>query len=134
MKKILFIINFFIISSAAESASVIKEFRGSESLTTPIFLVEAPWLLDWRLDGDYDELIALDITLIEAATGRHVGRVLHTKQKGNGLKLFDHSGRYQLRVSSTLARWTLKIKQIKPEEKELYSRKESKLKKNNPFR
>ena len=134
MKKILFIINFFIISSAAESASVIKEFRGSESLTTPIFLVEAPWLLDWRLDGDYDELIALDITLIEAATGRHVGRVLHTKQKGNGLKLFDHSGRYQLRISSTLARWTLKIKQIKPEEKDLYTQKESKLKKNNPFR
>jgi len=134
MKKILIIIPFFFISPIAQSEIVIKEFRGSESVTTPIFLVEAPWLLDWRLDGDYDELIALDISLIEAETGRHIGRVLHTKRKGNGLKLFNYSGRYQLRVSSTLARWTLKIKQIKSEEKELYTPKESKLKKNNPFR
>ncbi|MBM38481.1 MAG: hypothetical protein CMO97_05350 [Woeseia sp.] len=134
MKKILIIIPFFFISPIAQSENVIEEFRGSESVTTPIFLVEAPWLLDWRLDGDYDELIALDISLIEAETGRHIGRVLHTKRKGNGLKLFNYSGRYQLRVSSTLARWTLKIKQIKSEEKELYTPKESKLKKNNPFR
>ncbi len=134
MKKTLIIISFFIFTPISQAATIVKEFRGSESLTTAIFLVEAPWLLDWRLDSDYDELVALDITLIEAVTGRHVGRVLHTKRKGNGLKLFDHSGRYQLRVSSTLARWTLKIKQIKSEEKELFTPKESKLKKNNPFR
>tara|TARA_Y100000389_G_scaffold205092_1_gene263044 strand:- start:9166 stop:9570 length:405 start_codon:yes stop_codon:yes gene_type:complete len=134
MKKTLIIISFFIFTPISQAATIVKEFRGSESLTTAIFLVEAPWLLDWRLDSDYDELVALDITLIEAVTGRHVGRVLHTKRKGNGLKLFDHSGRYQLRVSSTLARWTLKIKQIKSEEKAFYTPKESKLKKNNPFR
>jgi hypothetical protein len=83
--------------------------------------VESPWLLDWRLDGDFDSLVALDITLVEAHTGKHVGRVLHTKRKGNGLKLFNHSGQYQLRISSTLARWTLKVQQIQPEEAELYT-------------
>ena len=100
---------------------LVKEFRGSGNTTTATFTVEDPWLLDWRLDGDYETLIALDISLIEAHTGRHVGRVLHTKRKGNGLKLFNHAGRYQLRVSSTLARWTLKIKQIEPEEAERYT-------------
>jgi hypothetical protein len=105
----------------AHAEELVKEFRGTGNTTTATFTVDAPWLLDWRLDGDYDALIALDITLIEANTGRHVGRVLHTKRKGNGLKLFNEAGRYQLRISSTLARWTLKIKQIQPEEEELYT-------------
>lgn len=99
----------------------VKEFRGTGNTTTPIFTVEAPWLLDWRLDGDFDALVALDITLVEAHTGKLVGRVLHTKRKGNGVKLFKDAGQYQLRVSSTLARWTLKVKQLQPEEEELYT-------------
>ena len=100
---------------------IIKEFRGSGNEMTAIFTVNSPWLLDWRLDGDYEKLIALDVMLIEAYTGRHVGRVLHTKRKGNGLKLFNEGGAYQLRISSTLARWTFKIKQIEPEEAKLYT-------------
>ena len=134
MKKFVLITALLVMVSVSHAADTVKEFRGSDSTTTAIFTVESPWLLDWRLDGDYDALIALDIALIEANTGRHVGRVLHTKHKGNGLKLFDHAGRYQLRVSSTLARWTLKVRQIQPEEKELYMPKESQLKKDTPFR
>jgi len=120
MKKIALIPVLLLLCSAANAAETVKEFRGSGNTTTAIFTVESPWLLDWRLDGDYEQLVALDITLIEARTGRHVGRVLHTKRKGNGLKLFNYAGQYQLRVSSTLARWTLKIQQIQPEEAELY--------------
>ncbi len=103
------------------AADTVREFRGSGNTTTAIFTVESPWLLDWRLDGDYAQMVALDIALVDANTGRHVGRVLHTKRIGNGLKLFEEGGRYQLRVSSTLARWTLKVKQIEPEEAELYT-------------
>lgn len=109
------------LSSGADAAETVKEFRGTGNTTTSIFTVKSPWLLDWRLDGDYETLVALDITLIEAHTGRHVGRVLHTKRKGNGLKLFKYTGQYQLRISSTLARWTLKVQQIQPEEEELYT-------------
>ncbi|MBT8087742.1 MAG: hypothetical protein KJO46_06875, partial [Gammaproteobacteria bacterium] len=96
----------------ASAAKRVKEFRGSGNTTTAIFRVESPWLLDWRLDGDYDQLVALDITLVEARTGRHVGRVLHTKRKGNGVKMFKSAGLYQLRISSSLARWTIKIEQL----------------------
>ena len=105
----------------AGAAETVKEFRGSGNMTTSIFTVESPWLLDWRLDGDFKQLIALDITLIDAHTGKYVGRVLHTKRIGNGLKLFNYSGQYQLRISSSLARWTLKVQQIQPEEEELYT-------------
>jgi hypothetical protein len=120
MKKFALISVLLMASLAAEAAETVKEFRGSGNTTTSVFTVESPWLLDWRLDGDFDKQIALEITLIEAYTGRHVGQVLRTKRKGNGLKLFKHAGQYQLRVSSTLARWTLKIQQIQPEEEELY--------------
>ncbi len=121
MKKLVLLGILLAASVTAGAAETIEVFRGSNSTTTAIFTVAAPWLLDWRVDGDYDKLVALDIALIEAHTGRYVGRVLHTKRKGNGLKLFNYAGQYQLRISSTLARWTLKVQQIQPEEEELYT-------------
>lgn len=107
--------------SSTHGAQTLREFRGTNNSTTPAFTVEAPWLLDWRLDGDYDQLVALEVTLVEAKTGRHVGQVVHTKRKGNGVRLFRQGGTYQLRVSGSLARWTLKIQQLTPEEAELYT-------------
>ena len=109
------------LSTAASGEEIVREFHGTGNTTTAIFRVESPWLLDWRLDGDYEKLIALDVTLIEAHSGRHVGRILYLKRRGNGLKLFKEGGRYQLRISSTLARWTFKIKQIQPEDEKLYT-------------
>lgn len=107
--------------TGVDAAQRVKEFRGTGNTTTAVFRVESPWLLDWRLDGDYDQLVALDISLIEAKTGKHVGRVLHTKRKGNGIKLFEEGGLYQLRISSTLARWTIKIDQVTREEAQTYT-------------
>jgi len=109
----------FVVASASAKTRV-AEFKGTENTTTAIFRVESPWVLDWRLDGDYEQMMGLEITLIEAKTGRHVGRVLYTKRRGNGVKLFHTAGLYQLRVSSTLARWTVKIDQLTREEAELY--------------
>jgi len=121
MKKFALGTVFLVASLSVHAEELVKEFHGTESTTTAIFTVQAPWLLDWNLNGDYDAVIALDVTLIEAHTGRHVGRILHTQHKGNGLFLFDHAGQYRLRVSSTLARWTLTVKQIQPEEREIYT-------------
>ena len=111
--------------ATATAAERVTEFRGSGNTTTAIFRVESPWVLDWRVDGDYDQGVAIDISLVEAHTGRHVGRVLHTKRKGNGIKLFRSSGLYQLRISSSLARWTVKIDQLTREEAELYTPKKA---------
>ena len=110
-----------LVVGSVQGAQLVREFRGSNNSTTPSFTVEAPWILDWRLDGDYDQLVALEVTLVDAKTGRHVGQVLHTKRKGNGVRLFKQGGTYQLRVSGSLARWTLKIQQLTPEEAERYT-------------
>jgi len=108
-------------ASAAVGKSLVREFSGSGNTTTADFTVEGPWLLDWRLDGTYENLVALDISLIDSRTGRHVGRVLHTKFRGNGVKLFNDGGTFRLRISSTLAKWRVKIEQISPEEAEQYT-------------
>ena len=108
-------------STPADARTRIAEFKGTGNSTTAIFRVDSPWLLDWRLDGDYDQLVGLEITLVEARQSRHVGRVLYTKRRGNGVKMFNTAGLYQLRISSTLARWTVRIEQLTREEAELYA-------------
>jgi len=110
-------------SATAHGGTRVTEFKGTGNTTTAIFRVESPWVLDWRLDGDYEQMMGLEITLVEAKTGKHLGRVLYTKRRGNGVKLFHTAGLYQLRVSSTLARWTVKIDQLTREEAELYTTK-----------
>ena len=121
MKKVTLTFLLLLAASFAGAEQIVKDFSGTKNTTTPEFSVEGPWLLDWRLDGDYSAMVALDIALVEARGGRHVGQVLHTKRKGNGIKLFNESGRFQLRISSTLARWRIKIIQITEEEAELYT-------------
>jgi hypothetical protein len=111
-------------AAPADAKTRVAEFKGTGDTTTAIFRVESPWVLDWRLDGDFDQLVGLEITLIEARNSRHVGRVLYTKRRGNGVKLFHTAGLYQLRISSTLARWTVKIEQLTREEAELYTPKD----------
>ena len=110
-----------LVALPASGKETVKDFSGTGNSTTQIFTVKSPWLLDWRVDGDFDRLVALDISLIDARSGRHIGRVLHTKYKGNGVKLFRDSGSFQLRISSTLARWRIRIQQITDEEAKLYT-------------
>ncbi len=109
------------VAQSASAQELVRDFSGTDNTVTAEFKVEAPWLLDWRLDADFDQLVALDITLVDARTGLNVGRVLNTRQRGNGVKLFETSGTYRLRISSTLARWRVRIQQITPEQAETYT-------------
>lgn len=113
-------------SVPASSSELVGEYKGSGSTTTPAFTVESPWILDWRLDSDYERRIALDLVLVDAVTGRFVGAIKsgprgNIQSRSNGVRLFDLSGRFRIRVSSSLARWTLKVEQLTEEEAELYT-------------
>ena len=105
----------------ARSETLVREFSGSSSRLTPEFEVDGPWLLDWRLNGDYETMLAIDIRLLDGRTGQHLGQVLHTKRRGNGVKLFDTGGSYKLQIDSSLATWQIKIIQITKAEAELYT-------------
>lgn len=103
---------------------LIMEFRGSESRSTPEFEVRAPWILEWRVttDGAYES--AVEVSLEAAGIGVHQGRVLMTKQAGNGVRLFDNDGRFYFRVSSSFANWHLKVIQLTEEEAAQYEPRE----------
>ena len=113
-------------SLSADASQLVREFKGSGNMTTPAFTVESPWILDWRLDSDYEMKIALDIVLVDAETGRFIGGVKsgsrnNVTYRSNGVRLFKTGGRYKLRISSSLARWSIKIEQLTEEEAELYT-------------
>lgn len=124
VRIVLIALLFALLAVPAEAKKRVAEFRGSGNTTTAVFRVDSPWLLDWRLDGDFDQLLALEITLVEAKNSRHVGRVVYTKQRSNGARLFHQGGLYQLRINSTLARWTVRIDQLTRDEAERYTPKE----------
>lgn len=109
-------------AGSATAETVVMEFKGSASRDTPEFEVKAPWILDWRVstEGAYES--AIEVSLVEAGTGVHQGRVLMTKYPGNGVKLFEeHSGEYYFRVDSSFVTWTLKVIELTEEEAAQYS-------------
>lgn len=117
---LLSLVVLLLVAAPASAATRVVEFKGTGNTTTAVFQVEAPWILDWRLDGDYEQMMGLEITLVEARNSRHVGQVVRTKIRSNGVRLFNEGGLYRLRINSTLARWTVKIDQLTREEAELY--------------
>ncbi len=125
--RYLLVSTLLLVMATAAASQPVREFSGRQSSVTAEFTVEAPWILDWRLNGDYEQMIALDVQLLNARTGIMVGRVLHTKRRGNGVKLFNEGGTYKFRVSSTLANWTLRVEQLTEEEAELYTPKQRSL-------
>lgn len=117
----LLIIGLVCASLQTPAAERVKEFRGSRSTDTVEFDVKAPWILDWRVVTDYPGQMAVDISLVDARTGAFEGSVLKTKWPGNGVRLFDQSGRFQFKVISNLSEWTLKVEQLTREEAEQYT-------------
>jgi len=111
-------------SSMANSRELIVEFTGSTSKTTGSFEVQAPWIADWRVTGDYPGQMAVDVSLATAPLGEHVGKIATTKYVSNGVRLFNEGGRFQFNVNSSLANWTLRVEQLTRAEAETYEPKE----------
>jgi hypothetical protein len=99
----------------------IVEFKGRGNLTTAEFKVQAPWILDWRINSDYDHQISFDLDLIDGRTGMLKGSILRTKSIGNGVRLFNESGRYRFRINGSFMNWHLKVKQLTRAEAALYT-------------
>jgi len=114
-------IGMLLFSECLLAKELVREFRGSRATTTVEFEVRAPWILDWRISTDYPGQMAADISLVQAGTGAFEGSVLKTKWPGNGVRLFQESGKFQFKVISNLASWTLKVEQLTRAEAEEYT-------------
>jgi hypothetical protein len=108
-------------ANTALASERISEFRGSRSMDTAEFEAQAPWILDWRVSGEFSSSLAVDVALMEAGTGVHLGSVLKTKLTGNGVRLFNQSGKFYFRIHSAMADWILKVEQLSRAEAELYA-------------
>lgn len=108
-------------ASPAQGKELIREFSGERPMQTAEFDVEAPWILDWRVTGEYAEEMAVDVSLVRSDFNVHEGNVLKTRGRGNGVRLFAQGGRFFFRVDSTLAGWHLRVYELTPEEAELYT-------------
>lgn len=108
------------LSLTAGSKELVRQFSGEGSTTTVEFEVQAPWILDWRVNSEFQGSMAIEISLVDGATSFHKGLILQTKRPGNGVRLFRESGSYRFRISSTLARWNLKVEELTREEAEMY--------------
>ena len=108
------------LSAPAAAETLVREFSGSRTTQTAEFEVRAPWLIDWRVNSEFEESMGLAIVLLNAPTGTHAGTVMKTKHRGNGLRLMDEGGRFSFKVDAVLADWTIKVIQLTPAEAERY--------------
>ena len=127
MNRFLFSFVIFVALSCfagnANSKELIHEFKGTGNKTTAEFEVKAPWIVDWRTQGDYPGQMAVEVSLLTVAGG-YVGKIVTTKYVDNGVKLFNEGGRFVLQVDASLASWTLRVEQLTRQEAETYTPKE----------
>jgi hypothetical protein len=105
----------------AHGEELIVEYQGNGNKTTTEFTVSAPWVLDWRINSDYNKMVSFDLDLIDGTTGVLIGNIKSAKQLGNGVSLFDKGGKYRFRINGSFIRWHLKVKELTKEEAELYT-------------
>lgn len=107
------------VAGPAPAGELVRQFSGDRSTQTLEFEVEAPWLIDWRVNSDFPSSMGVSISLLNAS-GAYEGRVVKTKAPGNGVRLMQQGGRFSFKVDATVAYWILKVEQLTPEEAELY--------------
>jgi len=111
--------------TTASGERLIAELNGSGNQTTATFIVTAPWILDWRINSEFDKMVSFDLDLLDGNTGVLKGSVVVRKSLGrgreDGVRLFNESGKFRFRVNGSLVQWYLKVKQLTPAEVELYT-------------
>ena len=107
--------------NATWAEELVAEFQGSGNQTTLEFVVEAPWILDWRINSDYNKMVSFDLDLVDGTTGMLEGNILRAKALGNGVRMFNTSGKYRFRINASFIRWHLKVKELTREEAALYT-------------
>jgi hypothetical protein len=114
----------FVPVGAVQAGELVRQFSSDRSTQTAEFEVEAPWLIDWRVNSDFPSSMGISVVLLNA-NGAYEGLVLKTKAPGNGVRLIEQGGRYSFKVDATVTNWTLKVEQLTRAEAELYMPKSS---------
>ena len=107
----------------AISEELVVEFKGSGNRTTAVFEARGPWILDWRINSEYNKMVSFDLDLLNGSTGVLHGNILRLKalEYGrNGVRMFNQSGKFRFRINGSFVDWQFKVKQLTPAEAEEY--------------
>lgn len=99
---------------------MIAQFSGESNRNTGSFEARAPWIMDWIVSGEAGQYEVVDIALVNADTGVFEGVAVRSKTAGNGVRLFEQSGRFYFRVDASMMNWKIKVIELSPEEAERY--------------
>ena len=112
---------FGLVAANAQAQRVVAEYSGNSNTTTTEFEVQAPWILNWRVTGNYTGSLGFELMLLDGKTRMHKGVILRLRRTGNGVKLFNESGTFRFRISAGLANYHLKVEEISEEDAKLYT-------------
>ena len=112
---------FGLVAANAQAQRVVAEYSGNSNTTTTEFEVQAPWILNWRVTGNYTDSVGFELMLLDGKTRMHKGVILRLRRTGNGVKLFNESGSFRFRISAGLAYYHLKVEEISEEDAKLYT-------------
>jgi hypothetical protein len=96
-------------------AGELARFEGDSSQRTPIFETGGPWMLYWYTQSDNTLPKTFELRLYEVDSGEYAGSIIQQRVIGNGRKLFEASGRFQLAVVAANLDWTLVVSEISHE-------------------
>ena len=108
----LVILSFF--TSTWAEPQVLK-FRGSGSERTPVFVVGAPWLIDWSTVSEFPQTGTIEIRLHDADSDRIVGIINQAEGVARGLKLVEDVGKFRIAVDARNVDWIIDITELTPE-------------------
>ncbi len=109
------------VSPTLLAEKLVREFSGSRSVYTADFQAQDPWLIDWRVSSPRPSSMSISVTLIDAKTDSHAGRVVQTMREGDGLRLMNESGVFRFRVDADETDWTIKVIQLNRDEAKRYT-------------
>lgn len=112
MKTLKILIGTAIVLSLLPAVAQAQTLSGSDNGRPPAFSVDGPWLLDWSTESEFPLLASIEIRLYDADNGDFLGMIAELKGTGNGLKLFERPGNYQLVIVGTSVAWTINIEEV----------------------
>ena len=68
MRPILIAATFLFLCGSAAAENMVAEFQGSGNRTTAEFRVKGPWIIDWRINSDYNKMVSFDLDLVDGQT------------------------------------------------------------------
>lgn len=105
-----------IAASTTLAATPIARFDGNGNERTPAFESQGAWMLHWSTQSADTLTKIFELRLYDADSGDFLGTITQTRELGNGRKLFEEGGRYQLDIVASNLDWSLVISHVEATE------------------